>query len=55
MLEEKIEEAIRVELKRQAQERKELQVDEGNGLEVKGKIDLAALATAIAGAIAGGP
>jgi|GEM_PF-4292273 len=56
MLEEKIEEAIRVELKRQAQQRQQaLKVSEDDGLEVHGKIDLIALSAAIAGAVAGGP
>ncbi|HEV7437123.1 MAG TPA: hypothetical protein VGO22_20005 [Pseudorhizobium sp.] len=56
MLEEKIEDAIRAELKRQAaQDQGKLTVNEGDGLEVSGKIDIVALAAAVAGAVAGGP
>ena len=56
MLEEKIEEAIRVELRRQAdQNQQELTVRDGETLDVNGKIDIAALSAAIAGAVAGGP
>lgn len=55
MLEEKIEEAIRVELNRQAKEGKALQVDESDGLKISGKVDITALAAAVAGAVAGGP
>lgn len=56
MLEEKIEEAIRIELKRQAEQSQQaLTVRDDDGLEVRGKIDLIALSAAIAGAVAGGP
>lgn len=57
MLEEKIEEAIRTELTRQADSRSgDLKVrDTDGGLEVNGTIDMTALAAAIAGAVAGGP
>lgn len=57
MLEDEIEAAIEAELERQADERRgELQVrrDE-RGFTVQGRIDLQALATAVAGAVAGGP
>jgi hypothetical protein len=56
MLEEKIEEAVRTELKRQANQRpQDLTIEDADGLQVQGKIDLVALAAAIAGAVAGGP
>ena len=62
MLEEKLKEAIIGELKRQAANRpralkvEALQVDGGaEELVVNGKIDLAELAMAIAGSVAGGP
>ncbi|CAD7054534.1 hypothetical protein REJC140_02179 [Pseudorhizobium endolithicum] len=57
MLEEKIEEAVRTELKRQAEERpQELDVTvTASGLEAHGRIDLTALAAAIAGTVSGGP
>lgn len=57
MLEEKIEEAIRTELRRQADERpQELSVSgSGTRLEIRGPVDLVAVAVAIAGAVAGGP
>jgi hypothetical protein len=57
MLEEKIEDAIRTELVRQAEERpSELKVGpDASALEIRGKVDLLALAAAIAGAVSGGP
>jgi hypothetical protein len=56
MLEEKIAQAILDELLRQADARPgTLKIDSGNELRVNGKIDLEALAMAIAGSVAGGP
>ena len=54
MLEEKLEEAVVAELKRQAaNDPQSLSVDDD--LVVKGKVDLDDLAMVIAGAVAGGP
>ncbi len=56
MLEEKIVEAIKVELKRQAADKPSgLLIDTAKGFYVSGGIDLEALATAVAGSVAGGP
>lgn len=57
MLEEKLKEAIVGELKRQAANRPQSLTVEGSSEElvVNGKIDLADLAMAIAGSVAGGP
>lgn len=56
MLEEEIVEAIKTELERRAAEKpSDLSVDPANGFRVNGSIDLDALATAIAGSVAGGP
>jgi hypothetical protein len=56
MLEEKIKEAIIVELKRQAANSpRSLQVDDSKELVVKGKIDIDELVMVISGALAGGP
>jgi hypothetical protein len=55
-LDEKLEEAIVGELKRQAADKPQsLSVDESQGLVVNGKIDLDALIMVIAGSVAGGP
>lgn len=57
MLEDEIEAAVVAELERQADERTgELQVRrDADGFTVQGRVDLQALAAAIAGAVAGGP
>ena len=56
MLEEKLKEAIVAELKRQAaNDPWALNIDDSEGLVVKGKIDLDDLTMVIAGAVAGGP
>jgi hypothetical protein len=56
MLEEKIVEAIKVELERQAADKPaDLLIDLSNGFRVNGTIDLDALAMAVAGSVAGGP
>ena len=57
MLEEKIKDAIGAELVRQAEERpSELEVGPNRStFAVRGKVDLLALAAAIAGAVSGGP
>jgi hypothetical protein len=56
MLEEKIAEAIVDELLRQAAaDPTLLSVDRADGIRVTGTIDVDALATAIAGSVAGGP
>ncbi|HEV7252971.1 MAG TPA: hypothetical protein VGN97_07700 [Mesorhizobium sp.] len=58
MLEEKVREAIVIELQRQAAERRDqlkLGEPEGDLLSVEGLIDLEALATAVVGSVAGGP
>lgn len=56
MLEEKLKEAIISELKRQAANSpRSLQVEDSKELVVRGKIDIDALAMAIAGSVAGGP
>jgi hypothetical protein len=58
VLEEKVREAIVIELQRQAAERRDqlkLGEPEGDLLSVEGLIDLEALATAVVGSVAGGP
>jgi len=58
VLEEKVREAILIELQRQAAEgrdRLKLGEPEGDLLSVEGLVDLEALATAIVGSVAGGP
>lgn len=56
MLEEKIEEAIKIELERQAADQPgRVTVDTTNGFRVNGMIDLGALAMAVAASVAGGP
>ena len=56
MLEEKLKEAIVAELKRQAANNPQsLNIENSDGLVVRGKIDLDDLAMVIAGAVAGGP
>jgi hypothetical protein len=55
-LEEKLEQAIVGELKRQAADKpRSLNVDDSHGLVVNGEIDLDALIMVIAGSVAGGP
>lgn len=55
-LDEKLEQAIVGELKRQAADTPQsLSVDDSQGLVVNGKIDLDALIMVIAGSVAGGP
>ncbi len=56
MFEEKLKEAIVGELERQAADQPEsLKVNSSGDLVVNGKIDIDALAMAVAGAMAGGP
>jgi hypothetical protein len=56
MFEEKLKEAIIGELERQAADQPEsLKVNSSGDLVVNGKIDIDALAMAVAGAMAGGP
>lgn len=56
MLEEQIADAIKTELQRQAAEKpSELSVETSEDFSVNGVIDLAALAMAVAGSVAGGP
>ena len=56
MLEEKIVEAIKVKLKRQAADKpRGLLIDTAKGFYVSGVIDFEALAMAVAGSAAGGP
>jgi hypothetical protein len=56
MLEVQIVEAIKAELERQAADNPaELSVETAGGFRVTGKIDLDALAMAVAGSVAGGP
>ena len=56
VLEEKIVEAIELELKRHAASRpRTLTINTTNGFQVSGAIDLDALAMAVAGSVAGGP
>lgn len=55
-MESQIVEALRAELTRQAAEESDLSVEgSGSQVSVQGKIDLEALAMAVAGRVAGGP